>query len=150
MAASLPVERLHHLSRGTPDVKRLTDFYIQVLGFKKIARPDLGFDGSWLELGDIQMHIIERNYATNTPETPYCNNGKPRSPPNALRQSHHSAFLTNNIDVVMKKLKEFGIKYYTKPLTKESTRTQCWFYDPDGNGIEIIQPFVTEKARSKL
>ena len=149
MSCSVPVERLHHLSRGTPDIKRLTNFYIEVLGFKQIPRPKLLFDGTWLELGGIQMHIIERNFKTNTPGSPYCNNGKPRSPPIALKQSHHTAFLTNNIDNVIHKLDELGIDYYyQEPLTKDSNRTQVWFYDPDGNGIEIID--VTKATKSKL
>ena len=80
----LKVKRVHHLSRTSTNVKRMVDFYTKVLGFKKLPRPSFMFDGAWLELGDFQIHIIQRNPEWNTYEDPFNNNGQPISYPRAL------------------------------------------------------------------
>merc|ERR1712154_182514 len=119
---------------GTTDnVERLTNFYVEVMGFTKMPRPDFPFGGSWLQLGDIQLHVIERNPDWNAPEDPFNTNGRPRSGPRALTRGHHVAFLTDSIQEIILKLNHLGIEYYGGKVD------QLWFYDPDGNGIEIME-----------
>eukprot|EP01083_Nonionella_stella_P159768 521598_1 len=146
----LNVKRLHHLSRCTTDVKRLTDFYVQVMGFKPIAKdPIVPFNVAWLELGDIELHIIERKEGYVAPGDPFNNNGKKRSGPVALPRTHHTAFMTDNFEQVKRKLTTLGVTFYEGgPLPKESKPKQLWFFDPDGNGIEILQSH--QKIQSKL
>ena len=152
----LQIKRLHHLSRTTTNVQRLTDFYVKVMGFKALSRPPFDFEGSWLELGDIQIHVIERNPDWDSmPEDPFNTNGKPRDDPIALTQGHHTAFLTDNFFEIESRLKEMGIEYYAGKeervrLGSSIRNHQLWFYDPDGNGIEIIQPRNTKSKTTKL
>lgn len=56
---------LHHVSVPTKDVTHATTFYTDVLGFKKIARPDFSIAGSWLQLGQAEVHV------TNVPDGTY-------------------------------------------------------------------------------
>eukprot|EP01083_Nonionella_stella_P168198 567224_1 len=148
----LSVKRLHHMTRGTTDVKRLADFYNQVMGFKPIETPNLPFNVSWSQLGDIQLHIIERKDGYVMPEDPFNNNGKKRSGPVALTRGHHTAFMTDNFEETKRKLTALGITFKEggplRALPKQSTLKQLWFFDPDGNGIEILQSH--QKIQSKL
>jgi catechol 2,3-dioxygenase-like lactoylglutathione lyase family enzyme len=52
--------RLEHFLVMTHDVDGTRDFYRDVLGFNEGARPELGFLGHWLYLGEIPViHIAE-------------------------------------------------------------------------------------------
>ena len=98
----------------------------------------------------MQLHVIERNTNWFTPEDPYNTNGKPRSYPVALTQGHHTAFLTDNFEEIKKNLKKMNIEYYEAKMTRAGGNYQLWFYDPDGNGIEILQPRNPTAIKSKL
>ena len=120
------------------------------MGFKILGRPSFGFDGAWLELGDMQLHVIERNPNWNSPEDPNNTNGKPRSPAIAITRGHHVAFRTNNLDKCKQNLKKMNIQYYEAKLAKDVKNRQIWFYDPDGNGLELFQPYNPSELKSKL
>ena len=49
---------LHHAAIRVTDVERARRFYVEVLGFKEIPRPDVPSPGAWLSLGDAQVHLI--------------------------------------------------------------------------------------------
>lgn len=54
------LSRLEHFLVMTHDVDATRDFYRDVLGFQEGFRPDLGFPGHWLYLGDTPViHIAE-------------------------------------------------------------------------------------------
>lgn len=47
-ATPLPLRALHHISRVVVDVAATADFYANVLGFKRVVRPQsFDFDGAW-------------------------------------------------------------------------------------------------------
>jgi len=48
-----------HLARASSDVPALATFYVDVLGFHRLERPEFPFDGAWLRSGDFMIHIIE-------------------------------------------------------------------------------------------
>src|SRR5690606_411426 len=52
--------RLDHFLVMTHDVDATRDFYCDVLGFTAGSRPDLGFAGHWLYLGEVAaIHVAE-------------------------------------------------------------------------------------------
>lgn len=54
------LNKLEHFLVMTHDVDATRDFYRDVLGFQEGARPELGFLGHWLYLGDTPViHIAE-------------------------------------------------------------------------------------------
>ena len=56
----MPVYGLHHVSLVVSDTARALAFYRDVLGLQvDHARPDLGFPGAWLRLGDHGLHLLE-------------------------------------------------------------------------------------------
>src|SRR3712207_6237297 len=56
---------VHHVSINVDDVPAAMRFYIDLLGFTpRDDRPDFGFDGAWLNVGDQQLHLIAGNVPT--------------------------------------------------------------------------------------
>src|SRR5690606_36332842 len=59
--AGFEIQGVHHWSVNVTDLGRADAFYTEVLGLKKIPRPDLLVDGVWYELPDgRQVHLIVR------------------------------------------------------------------------------------------
>lgn len=56
----MALTRMEHFLVMTHDVDRTRDFYRDVLGLAEGPRPDLGFLGHWLYLGDVAcIHIAD-------------------------------------------------------------------------------------------
>lgn len=55
------MKNLNHAALEAADPLGLTDFYTRVLGFKSINRPNLPFEGSWLEGAGLLVHIIQED-----------------------------------------------------------------------------------------
>jgi glyoxylase I family protein len=54
--------RIHHVGIAVDDAEAAHIFYRDVLGLFPLERPDGAVaDGSWLQLGDGQVHLLERN-----------------------------------------------------------------------------------------
>jgi glyoxylase I family protein len=48
-----------HVGIDVTDVAAAEHFYCDVLGFERLPRPDFGFPGLWLRVGNLQLHLIE-------------------------------------------------------------------------------------------
>jgi len=63
---------LHHGSLIVQDLQRSLNFYCRIMGFTHdLQRPDLGFDGVWLDVGKQQIHLLvlpETEQHVNQPE----------------------------------------------------------------------------------
>jgi len=53
------VRYLHHVSFRVDDLETSLEFYVGVLGCTRLERPDLGFPGAWLQLDNVQVHLLE-------------------------------------------------------------------------------------------
>ncbi|XP_020674512.1 uncharacterized protein LOC110093840 [Dendrobium catenatum] len=131
--------KLNHIARESPNVKRLAAFYEEVLGFERIETPNFGdFDVIWLRLSpNLSLHLIERDPQSRLPEGPH---GSPPegavADPRGLPRGHHISFGVSNYDEFVQSLKERGIKNFEKTQPDGKTR-QVFFFDPDGNGLEV-------------
>lgn len=120
----MPVTAIHHVSLLVADTARSLGFYRDVLGLPVAKRPDLGFAGAWLQIGDLQIHLLEL----------------PNPDPVEGRPSHagrdrHVAFNVDSIDGLIERLVAEGI-----PFTRSrSGRRAIFCRDPDGNGIEFTE-----------
>lgn len=116
---------LHHGSVIVRDTALALAFYRDVLGMETDeTRPDLGYPGAWLKLGDSQIHLLEL----------------PNPDPVANRPEHagrdrHLACLVADLDVVVARIKAAAISY----TVSRSGRKAVFLRDPDGNGIELIE-----------
>lgn len=116
---------LHHASFIVADTAASLAFYSGVLGLEQIERPDLGFAGAWLRLGEQQqLHLLELDNMDPTTGRP-AHGGRDR----------HVALSTANIDPIRATLEEKGVPY----TMSISGRRALFCRDPDGNAVEILE-----------
>jgi glyoxylase I family protein len=120
-----PIVQLHHVSILVADTERALDFYRGVLGLEADdRRPDLGYPGAWLQLGEAQIHLLEL----------------PNPDPATSRPAHggrdrHFALTVTRLDPFVQALEAAGIDY----SLSRSGRRALFCRDPDGNAVEIIE-----------
>ena len=108
---------IHHVSINVNDVGEAHDFYVKKLGFKALERPNLGFEGYWLKVGEQQIHIIA------------IDSGKPV-------KEQHFALNVNNLESTISTLKSLEIKV-SKPIVTPGICLAAFITDPSGNMIEF-------------
>ena len=114
---------LHHIARVTDRPEESARFYIDVLGFRPIERPNFDFRGAWLLGYGVQIHIIEnRSQAGGRSDT-------------IDTRLNHLAFAVEDHEPVRQRLDALGINYLEK--VNAGGIPQIFFQDPDGHHIEI-------------
>jgi glyoxylase I family protein len=113
---------VHHVSINVRDASEALEFYTQILGLReRHDRPDFGFGGAWLDVGDQQVHLIESAVPAD------C--------------GQHFAIRVTDIDAAVSGLRERGVDV-SDPKPVAASR-QCFLRDPSGNLIELHEPGVT-------
>lgn len=59
-----------------------------------------------------------------------------KNPASLKRVGHHMAFRTEDLGLTIELLKEYGIMF-AESVVPQTGQRQLFFFDPDGNGIEI-------------
>jgi catechol 2,3-dioxygenase-like lactoylglutathione lyase family enzyme len=118
----LTIESLNHIAVQTKRLAESRDFYINILGAKPITRPNFSFNGAWLYLAGIQIHLIEE--------------GSPPGRGDINTRANHFSFAVPNVDDAEQLLKQFGITYKRK-LIEDRGIHQIFFQDPDGHTVEV-------------
>ncbi len=118
------IRRIHHVSLLVSDTARSLAFYRDLLGLEPLPRPDLGYPGAWLSVGERQLHLLEL----------------PNPDPVAGRPEHggrdrHLALSVEDLDRLAARLEAGGI-----PFTRSrSGRRALFCRDPDGNALEFLE-----------
>lgn len=116
---------IHHVSVISSDIEASLKFYVDVLGFEQIERPDLGFPGAWLAVGSSQqLHLLKLDNPDPTTGRP-VHGGRDR----------HVALTVTDLAAVKETLDQSGV-FYTLSI---SGRKALFCRDPDGNAVEIIE-----------
>lgn len=116
---------LHHVSVVVADLATALRFYVDVLGLPvDHSRPDLGFSGAWLQVGDEQIHLLE---------LPGCDPVADR--PDHPGRDRHTALVVTGLAELEQRLEQAGIVF----TRSRSGRCAVFCRDPDGNGIELIE-----------
>jgi glyoxylase I family protein len=114
-----------HASVIVSDTRRALQFYHDLLGLQVATdRPDLGYPGAWLMLGDQQLHLLEL----------------PNPDPISGRPVHggrdrHIAISVSNLHALKQTLDQQGLVY----TLSKSGRAALFIRDPDGNALELIE-----------
>jgi len=114
------MSRLHHVNVTVPPgrSKPISSFYIDVLGFRTISRPENDRTGVWLEMDDgIQLHLSEREGAPHPDQ--------------------HFAVVVDDLSAVRVRLGEAGAGFQVADDVFQ-TGGRGFTYDPAGNRIELI------------
>ncbi|PWA53754.1 lactoylglutathione lyase / glyoxalase I family protein [Artemisia annua] len=129
----------NHLARESSDVDRLAHFYQEIFGLERIEGQNFGFKVIWLRQSpSFNLHLIERDSQTKLPEGPWSAKDDSLADPSKLFRGHHLCFdvAKDNFDSFVQTLKEKGIETDERMQPNGKTK-QVFFFDPDGNGLEV-------------
>ena len=127
--------KLHHVNLSTENVARMDAVYRDVLGLEaeSAGLPTLekgkGYAGdvAFVTDGDIQMHLAERDvlagFATGQIVNPVSRG--------------HVAYRTDDLEAFKAHLEAKGVPYSDWGHAAVAGWHQIFFYDPDGNVIEV-------------
>ena len=130
----MPVHSLNHFFIRTQDLELTKNFYMNILGFEVMPRPDFPFPGYWMGVnGSIQVHMGPSQIPNR--EKYYIG-----TPANAVNGQtgviDHIAFLAEEpvgfIDKFKKNQVSFRPRYFP-----ESNLYQLFITDPNGVMIEL-------------
>ena len=125
LAAGKLVIATDHCSLIVASTEKALEFYQGILGLElDNTRPDLGYPGAWLNMGDSQIHLLELpnpDPVDNRPE----HGGRDR----------HLALRVSCLDVLIYRLEAAGIQY----SKSKSGRAALFCRDYDANAIECIK-----------
>ena len=129
--------KLHHINLCSTNVPTMDEFYRTVLDME--PEPSLqaarvvehGYAGNvaFVTDGTMQVHLAEKDLNVG------FRTGRAINP----LERGHIAFRTDDIDAFKKRLEEKGIPYSDYGAWAMSGWEQIFFYDPDGNVIEVHQ-----------
>jgi glyoxylase I family protein len=130
--------KLHHVNVCSKDVPGLEKFYRDVLDLE--PEPSLeagrildkqGYPGAvaFLSDGTTQFHLAEKDFGIS------FRTGQAINPV----ERGHIAFRTDDIEALKKRLKEKGIAFSDYGAWAMKGWEQIFFYDPEGNVIEVHQ-----------
>lgn len=121
----MQISCIHHVSLIVADTRRSLHFYCDLLGLSiDYARPDLGYPGAWLRVGDQQIHLLEL----------------PNPDPIEGRPAHggrdrHLALNIDDLDELAGILDAAQFAY----TRSRSGRRALFIRDPDKNALELIE-----------
>ena len=128
---------LHHINLSTENVGKMDNFYRSVLGLSEESAglPTLekkkGYAGdvAFVSDGHIQMHLAQKDllagYRTGHIVNPVSQG--------------HIAYRTDDIDAFKEHLEAEGVPYSDWGNAAVAGWRQIFFFDPDGNVIEVHQ-----------
>jgi len=129
--------KLHHLNLCTTNVPAMDAFYRDVLdlqpepGLAESRVTAQGYAGNvaFLSEGDTQFHLAQKDLGIG------FRTGQAVNP----LERGHIAFRTDDIEAFKKRLDEKGVAYSDYGTWAMSGWHQIFFYDPEGNVIEVHQ-----------
>lgn len=117
----MPISGMNHFTVLTDDLAATTAFYVGLLGLTEGFRPDFGFPGAWLYVGDQPiLHVI-------------AGRGVPANPRGVI---DHMAFSARDLRGVVARLVERGLAYDLRRVPSTSA-WQLFCTDPSGARVEL-------------
>ena len=130
----MPLERMEHFLVISDDIDATRDFYCDVLGLRDGFRPELGFPGYWLYLGDVPcIHIVDwvgYDAFTRKVNIPMSTRA------DSTGALDHIAFNASGYDDIRGKLEARGMPFKFNDLDDIGLR-QIFVHDPNGLCIEL-------------
>ena len=129
--------KLHHINLCTENVKRMDDFYRGILGLEEekdglpVLEKKKGYAGdvAFVSDGAIQMHLAQKDVGAG------FRTGQIVNPV----ERGHIAYRTDDLAAFKAHLETQGIPYSDWGEKAVAGWHQIFFYDPDGNIIEVHQ-----------
>jgi catechol 2,3-dioxygenase-like lactoylglutathione lyase family enzyme len=129
--------KLHHINLCTENVERMDDFYRGILGLEEgkdglpVLEKKKGYAGdvAFVSDGAIQMHLAQKDVGAG------FRTGQVVNPV----ERGHIAYRTDDLAAFKAHLETQGIPYSDWGEKAVAGWHQIFFYDPDGNIIEVHQ-----------
>lgn len=127
---------IYHVGIPVNDVERAVKFYTEILGMTiaKLNRDDMG------------DHLSRANLRSGNDMVVLFQRPKPVEK-DALAEdgATHHAFMVDeqDFDLAEKKMKDWGVKIYKIPTVERASGRGFYFFDPDGN---LLQLYARPKA----
>jgi len=134
----MPLLDLHHVAIKTRDLEATERFYIDVLGMKKVHRPDFDFPGAWLQMGETMFHLMA-GYAGKDEQG--------RSPVGSAAVDH-LAIRAERFDEMRQRIVAAGLQFTDNEIT-DFRLWQLFVDDPNGVRIELNFDASQEPPDSK-
>ena len=129
----LPLASFNHIAREVLSLERSKAFYVDILGFDVGPRPPFDSDGYWLYGYGLSLHLV----LTTQPESrKLLKRDRIKYFITCLPKVDHIAFITSDISVIRRTLDERNV-YYKHDCPMGTGIEQIFFFDPDGNVIEV-------------
>jgi len=130
----MPLTGLNHYLVVSKNLERSRKFYEQVLGLELADRPDFGFPGYWLKIGDeICVHLASQE--PNEIRDTYLLKKHP-SGTTGSGSVDHIAFLAKDPEGVRDRIKENGLDMQVRSFP-DAKLFQIFLKDPDDVTIEL-------------
>lgn len=124
-ANPLGIADLHHVALHVTDLDAALAFYVDVLGFTVLPRPDFPIVGAWLDVGSgRQIHLVEVD-AERVPAD----------------VGQHVALEIADAEAAAAALAAAGVAH--RGPKRVGPAIQVVLHDPDGNRIELNRPDPT-------
>lgn len=122
---TIGIKCLLHASVIVSDTQQSLRFYRDLLGITvDDTRPDLGYPGAWLNVGEQQIHLLELPNPDPVEGRP-LHGGRDR----------HVALAVEDIETLQQVLTQANIAF----TISKSGRAAVFTRDPDGNALEFVQ-----------
>ena len=119
----MAVQAIHHFAINAPAdiLDAVIAFYGELLDLRPGARPDFGFTGHWLYVGDHPiLHLLE----------------DPNREPGGSAYFDHIALRCDGLEETVQRLDAMGVEYH-KFAIEERGQTQLFVRDPAGTAVEL-------------
>ena len=124
----------NHVSIHADNLEQSVRFYTEVLGMEKIPTYNFAFPVQYLRLGELQLHIFERE----APAPAY----------------HHIGIDVDDFEEAYERARDLGVlereSFFEDMYELPDGSVQMYVRDPAGNLIELDWPDVTTLDRSRL
>ncbi len=143
----IKITDLNHVSIVVKNVQASKHFYGDILGMGEAPRPPtFKFDGAWFRKGGAEIHLIQRNDASQEPgDAP----AHPDEHADIARARHH-AFAVEDIAEVIRVLGEHNIPIVIGPRPRGDGAIQTFCFDPDGHLVELHTLPPNSNSNSQL
>jgi catechol 2,3-dioxygenase-like lactoylglutathione lyase family enzyme len=142
----MPLERMEHLAIRTDNLKPTVDFYTKVIGLKEGARPNFGFPGHWLYLGDTAViHLIYFDHQADGSKFDGIMGRRDKYADDGTGAVDHIAFRATDFTGMKRKFQELRIPMKENYIP-DFNLSQLFIEDP--NGVTVELNFFNEKDGS--
>jgi lactoylglutathione lyase len=124
------IKAIAHWALKVNDLERSLAFYRDTLNFREMMRLHKDNGDVWL----VYLRVTDTQFVELFP------GGIGSSAPGAdVTAINHICLQVDSVEIAATALRKLGVKLTTEPKLGLDGNNQCWFEDPDGNRIELMQ-----------